>query len=231
MKRFYEAVTVEPAEGGWRVALDGRPIRTARGAPQVVSTEALAGAMAAEWRSQGENLDLASFPFRDLADYAIDVVSPDRDAAIAKLLAFAETDTLCYRADPEDALYRRQQEVWEPLVGAFEAREGVILQRVSGIVHKRQDEVTLARLRARLRALDDFSLAALTALASLGASLCVALSALEDDADPDVLWAAANLEEDWQAGLWGRDEEAEAIRAARKAEFRGAFDFAKAAAV
>ena len=33
-----------------------------------------------------------------------------------KLIGYAETDTLCYRADPEDALYRHQQDRWEPLV-------------------------------------------------------------------------------------------------------------------
>ncbi len=229
MKRFYDKVTVGPAGKGWLVTLDGRRVRTARGAPQVVPSEKLAERLAREWRDQGDKIDPAAFSFRDHADYAIDIVAPHRDAGIAKLVAFAETDTLCYRADPEDALYRKQQEVWEPLVTALEAREGVSLQRVSGIVHKQQGAKTLATLRARLRCLDDFTLAGLTAMASLGASLCVALAALEEDADAGGLWAAANLEEDWQADLWGRDEEAEAVRAARKAEFRRAFDFAKVA--
>ncbi len=90
-------------------------------------------------------------------------------------------------------------------------------------------EATIAALRARLASLSKFELAALEAMASLAASLCVALAALETDADADALWDAAELEEHWQAGLWGADEEAEARRAKRRAGFRSAFAFARLA--
>lgn len=66
-------------------------------------------------------------------------------------------------------------------------------------------------------------------MTSLAASLCVALAAIDDDADPDRLWDAAELEESWQAELWGKDEEAEERRAERRANFRQAFDFARLA--
>ena len=71
MKRFYKDVSVEPADGGFRVTLDDRPIRTQGGAAQVVPTRALAEAMAEEWRTQGEEIDPKGFALRDLADYAI----------------------------------------------------------------------------------------------------------------------------------------------------------------
>ncbi|WP_338447451.1 ATP12 family protein [Pelagerythrobacter marensis] len=229
MKRFYRDVSVAPHDDGWRVALDGRPIRTALGAPQVVPTWALADALAAEWARQGETVDPSDFVLRDLADYAIDVIRPDRDAAIAGILAFAETDTLCYRADPDEPLYRRQHELWEPLVAALEAREGVRLERVSGVIHRPQPPATLATLRARLESADDFTLAGVQAMASLAASLCVALAALHDDADPQALWNAANVEEDWQAELWGRDEEAATRRERRRARFMTASEFTKLA--
>ena len=77
--------------------------------------------MAEEWRAQGDEVDSSALPLRDLADYAIDHVQADRTTAIGKLIAYGETDTLCYRADPDEPLYRRQQELWEPLVAAFTA--------------------------------------------------------------------------------------------------------------
>jgi len=43
------------------------------------------------------------------------------------------------------------------------------------------------------------------------------------------LWAAANLEEDFQTEQWGTDEEALARRNAREAEFIRALAFARAA--
>ncbi len=231
MKRFYADVAVEPCEGGWRVLLDTRPMKTQLGAAQVVPSERLAEALAEEWRAQGEEIDPASFPLRDMADFAIDMVRPDRAGTIAKLLAFAETDTLCYRADPDEPLYRRQHEVWEPLVTALEAREGIRIERVSGIVHRPQTGETLAALRERLETMDDFTLAALQAMASLAASLCIGLAALEADADGVALWDAANLEELWQAELWGADKEAEARREQRKGEFLAAARFAELAKV
>ena len=229
MKRFWKEVAVEPVVGGWRVTLDGRPIKTQGGTPQVVPTEALAELLAAEWRAQGEEIDPAAFPARDMADYAIDMVAADPAAIAANLKRYGETDTLCYRADPDQPLHQRQWAEWEPIVTAFEAREGVRMERVSGIVHKPQPAATLATLRARLEALDPFTLAALEVLTSLSASLTVGLSAIEPDADNEALWQAAELEEAWQAELWGRDWEAEQRRERRKADFKRAVEFARGA--
>ena len=227
MKRFYTEVASEACQGGYRVTLDGRPIRTQGGVPQVVPTAALAEALAAEWREQGETIDPATFAFRDMADYAIDHVANDRATVIDTLLAYAETDTMCYRADPDEALYRRQREVWEPLLTAFETREGVRMERTSGVVHRAQPAETLEKLRVRLDTQDDFTLAALQPLSSLAASLSIALMALERDADITALWHAASLEELWQADLWGRDEAAEQRRERRGRDFAAAAEFAR----
>ena len=228
MRRFYKDVTVAQTELGWTVHLDGRPIKTQGGKPQVLPTETMAEMLAAEWRSQGEKIDPSSFRFRDMADYALDVVASDPEPVVEKLLGYAETDTFCYRAEPEEPLFRRQHEVWEPLLTAFEAREGVTLHRVSGVLHKPQPKPALARLRARLENSDPYRLAALEQLTSLAASLCIGLAALEPDADGDALWSAASLEEEWQADLWGREEEAEVRRARRKGDFLAAMEFAQA---
>ena len=226
MKRFWKTADAKAVTRGWLVHLDGRPIKTPRGAPQVVPAEALAQAMAAEWECQGEQIDPAGFRFRDLADYAIDVVAADRTAAISRIFAYAEGDTLCYRAEPDEPLAARQRAVWEPLLKSAESGLGVRFERVAGIVHRAQPEATLAALQAQLQALDAFTLAALQTLASLAASLVVGLAALEPGADAEALFAAANLEEDWQAELWGWDHEAEARRARRLAEFVAAARFA-----
>ena len=220
MKRFYKATGVEQVEGGWRAVLDGRGIRTAGGRQQVVPTQALAEALAAEWACQGETIDPAAFHFRDLADLAIDAIAPERDTVISELLPYAETDTLCYRADPDEALYKRQGEVWEPLLCAFEARLGVRFTRISGIMHRPQPDETLARLREELETCSDFELAALKMLSSLAASLVIALEAIRPGADADMLWRAAELEADWQVELWGEDWEAADLRATRFAAFQ-----------
>jgi len=66
-------------------------------------------------------------------------------------------------------------------------------------------------------------------MASLAASLVVALAALDEGADPKTLWAAANAEEDWQAELWGWEWTAEEKRAKKLHEFTKAMEFAQLA--
>jgi chaperone required for assembly of F1-ATPase len=229
MKRFYTDVTVEQTQSGFRVTLDGRAVKTQGGRPQIVPTRALAELLADEWAAQGEEIDPVTFTFRDFADYAIDQVRQDRTETVGALLAYAETDTLCYRADPDDPLYRRQHDLWEPLLAGAEARYGVRFERASGIVHRMQPPETLAALREALESKDEFTLAALRSLASLAASLTVGLAALEAAADASALFAAANAEEDWQAEQWGWEWTAEERRAGKLADFEKAAAFARAA--
>ncbi|MEM6858110.1 MAG: ATP12 family protein [Pseudomonadota bacterium] len=229
MKRFYDHVGTQESEGGFQVTLDGRGIKTVRGANQIVPTAALAQSLASEWDFEGEEIDASAFPLRDMADYTIDVVAPARADLTANLVAYADTDTLLYRADPDEPLYARQQDLWEPIVIAFEARERVTLKRVSGIIHAMQDKDALTKLKARLSTLDPFTLAGLEAMTTLAASLTAALSAIEADAEPLALWQAASLEEEWQADQWGRDGEAEERRTKRQNDFLRAHEFVRLA--
>lgn len=229
IRRFYTDVTLAQLPGGWQVMLDTRGVRTVGGAPQLLPTRPLAEALAAEWRHQGDKIDPASLPLRDMADYAIDIVSADPESTAEGLLAYAETDTLCYRADPDEPLHARQQAVWEPLLATFEAAHGVTFTRVSGVLHRPQPPATLAVLRARMLTLDPFQLAGLEAMTKLAASLITGLSALDaaHEEEPRALWQAACLEEEWQAELWGRDWEAEERREKREADFLRACAFAR----
>lgn len=229
MKRFYKAVAVEPVDGGWRVTLDGRGIRTQRGAAQILPSRALAEALAAEWAGQGEEIDPAAFRYRDLADYAIDVAAADRAGEVNSILRFGETDTLCYRAECDEPLFARQEALWEPVLKRLERVHKLRFERVSGIMHRAQPPETLAALRSLLETLDPFALAALKTLSSLAASLSVGLAALEEGADAESLWAIANAEEDWQAEQWGWEWTAEEKRARRLADFTAALDFARLA--
>lgn len=230
IRRFYEDVTLaEVAGGGYQVLLDGRGVKTVGGAAQVAPTLSLGEALAAEWRRQGEQIDPASLPLRDLTDYAIDMVTADPARVADTLIAYAETDTLCYRADPDAPLYARQHEVWEPLLTRFEADHGITLVRVSGILHRPQPAPALAALRARLATLDPFTLTGVETMTTLAASLVVALAALDaaGEDEPLALWRAVCLEEEWQADLWGRDWEAEERRARREADFLRACGFTR----
>ncbi len=231
IRRFYREVTVAATAGGWQVMLDARRVKTVGGAPQIVPTRSLAEALAAEWARQGDTIDPADLPLRDMADYALDMVAADPPGIAQPLVAYAETDTLCYRADPDEPLHARQLAVWEPLLEEFEQCFGVRLVRASGVLHRPQDKTALDGLAAQLMAHQPFVLTGLEAMTRLAASLVTGLLALEAEAEARVraLWQAACLEEEWQAELWGRDPEAEARRARREADFLRAWQFARLA--
>jgi len=226
VKRFWKEATAAPVDGGWQVMLDGRPLKTQGKRQQIVPGEALARALAQEWSDQGEEIDPAGFVLRDMADYAIDVISGDRADTVRALLAYGETDTLCYRAAPGEVLARRQDAAWEPLLGAAEAAWDLQFARVSGIMHQPQPPETLAKLRVLLEGKDDLTLAALRSLAGISASLVIALLAAGDEHDVPVLWQASELEELFQEEMWGRDAEAEERQAKRLRDFEAAVRFA-----
>ncbi|MDP3905813.1 ATP12 family chaperone protein [Novosphingobium sp.] len=228
MKRFYKEAGAAPVAGGWQVTLDGRGIKTAGGRPQLVPTEAAVTLLAREWAEQGEDIDASRFVLRDLADYALDVVAGDRADVIATLLRYAETDTLCYRAEAGEPLEARQIEAWEPLLKAAEARWDIQFERIGGVIHCPQPAATLKRLEAVVQVETDFTLAALNTLTTLAASLVIGLAALAPDADAGALWDIANLEEDWQAELWGKEQEYLDHRARRLRTFAAAMEFVRA---
>jgi len=229
VKRFWREVTLAQVPGGWQVLLDDRSVRTQGGTAQIAPRHALAEALAQEWADQGDNVDPGAFPLRDLADLVLDRIVPDPAGQASRLLRYAETDTLLYRADPDEPLHRRQLDEWEPLVQAVEVRHGVTFERVSGVMHRSQPAATLDVLHSVLLRQDGWRLGAIATLAPLAASLIVALTALDAGASPTELFAAANLEEDWQAELWGQDAEAAKVRAARDAAFAAAMRFARLA--
>ena len=229
MKRFYKDVAVALVEGGWQVTLDERGVKTVKGARQVVPSEARANALADEWSGQGDKIEPASLVLRDMADFAIDLVSADRSGTICKLVEYGETDTLCYRADPEDALYKQQQDQWEPILRSVEKRHNLRFHRISGVIHKSQPVETMEKLRRLLSGMDSFILAGLQNTASLAASLCIALETAREDSNPEELWRLASLEEEWQAQLWGRDDQAEARLARRGNVFVKSCEFMRLA--
>lgn len=229
MKRFYEEVNIAPSAGGFQILLDGRAIKTQARAAQILPSEVLAQKMAEEWRAQGDEMDAAGFVLRDFADYAIDQISPDPAAILPKLLSFAQTDTLCYFAEPDEALFERQQKIWEPLLAGFEAQHSIRMKRISGIVHSAQSEPTMARLGDILRRQTTFTLAAIQTTSSIAASLVIGLESIAEGADAKALFDAANLEEDWQAELWGEDELAAEVRANNAKAFAAAAEFSKLA--
>lgn len=225
MKRFYKTVSVSITEDGYALLLDGRPVKTPARASLFLPNAELAQAVADEWAGQGEDIVIASMPMTGFANAAIDRIAPDPGQFVRDIVAYGETDTLCYRADPGDPLAVRQHEIWEPILIWAENRYDISLIRVAGIIHQPQTQHSLSRLKSVVESFDPFGLAGLATITSIGGSLVGALAVLEKAFDSETIWGAVNLEELWQEELWGADAEAEATRSLRRAAFDDAYRF------
>lgn len=224
-KRFWKQATVASVAGGHAVALDGRPLRTPAKAALVVPSAALARAIAAEWDAVGEVVDPGGMPLTRTANSAIDKVAPERDAVVALLAAYGETDLLCYRADGPADLCRRQTEAWDPWLDWAARHLGAELVVVQGLMPAAQPVHSLSRLSAAVAELDHFRLAAFHDLVALSGSLILALAASEGALSPVEAWRLSRLDEDWQAELWGEDDEAARTAGIRKDAFLQAARF------
>lgn len=225
MKRFWKKAASMPEGNGWRVELDGRPVRTPARGLLLLPTEGLARAVASEWQEAGENVDPRAMPLTGLANAALDRVAPERDAFAAGLARYGASDLLCYRADSPAPLVGRQAERWDPLLQWARRRYDVDFAVTSGVAPVDQSADTLARLQQAVAVLDPHALAGLSPLVTVGGSLIAGLAVLEEAVDVDGAWKAVSLDEEWQLEQWGSDPEAEKALAAREADFRAGARF------
>lgn len=222
MKRFWKEVSIDADRV---VRLDDRPVRTPGRAPLSLPTDALAAAVADEWRAMGETIDPRAMPLTGLANAAIDRVAADPAGFASALAAYGESDLLCYRADTPDALVARQAAAWDPLLSWARDRYDVHFETVAGVMHRPQPAATIARLGEAVAARDAFTLAALSPLVTITGSLVGALALAEGAMDADTLWAAATVDDEWQREQWGDDPLAADALAARRRDFDAAARF------
>lgn len=221
-KRFYRTVSIADAPGGYRVLLDGRPLRTPAKALVETPRHEIAEALAGEWRAQGEHIEPASMPMTRLLNSALDGVRGREARVAAEIVRYAMSDLVCYRAETPESLVEAQRRHWDPLVAWAGALLGVELKLATGIVAVAQADAVATAAAALIRPLDALALAGVHVMTTLTGSAVVALAVLRGHLTAEAGWTAAHVDEDWQAAQWGRDAEAERRRAARWRDMQAA---------
>jgi chaperone required for assembly of F1-ATPase len=220
-KRFWTTVTVEDRG----IHLDGRTLKTPARAELRLPTDALAHAVAGEWRAVDEAIDPRAMPLTGLANAAIDRIAPDPHAFAAGLARYADSDLLCYRADHPAELTARQGEQWDPPLDWARSRYDIDFVVTAGISHVEQPAETVKRLSAAVAARDAFHLAGLSPLITLSGSLVLALALAEGVMTEDACWQAAELDQLWQVEQWGEDALAAQAHEDKRRDFRAAARF------
>ncbi|SDA20596.1 Chaperone required for the assembly of the F1-ATPase [Methylobacterium sp. UNC378MF] len=225
-RRFYTEAGFSEDADGFRLTLDGRPANTPARNPLQLPSRTLAERVAAEWATQEAVIDPARMPLTRLANTAIDGVTPRMAAVAADLCAYAGTDLLAYRAGDPDRLVAAQAAAWDPILAWARDEFGARVILSEGVMHVAQPADTIQALSAAVTGVTDpFQLTGLHTLTTLTGSLLIALAVLRGRLTPAEAWAAAHVDETFQAAVWGRDAEAEARLETRRTEFEAAAAF------
>lgn len=203
IKRFYDRAAAREVEGVWRVMLDERVVKTPKGTVLDLPTRAVAEAVAAEWDGQSETLRPKEMPLTTIGCTAIDLIRPEKDQCIERMLPYLATDTVCYE-DDSGLLAELQAKEWGSLREWFQSHVGVTLSVARGLGIPNHPEGTLEAVEKQLRQRDEWELCALEIATQTAKSLIVATALLdrEGTSPPDALrWAM--LEEFFQIERWG----------------------------
>ncbi|WP_025886629.1 ATP12 family protein [Asaia prunellae] len=208
LKRFWKKVDVVSDEihGGYEVRLDGRPFRLPGGHALILGSRALAEAIADEWRQIAPDAAFrtAELPLTQMAGTQIERISPDKAQIIGGLMAYGESDLLCYRATGQ--LGAEQDAAFDPVLVLFEARYGIrppvtrsLLPLGDGLKVSEAYALALSRF-------DDAALTCAAICAPATGSLILAIGLADSWVDAESACAMASLEERYQMAQWGEDE-------------------------
>ena len=221
MKRFWDNASAVPEPGGFRVLLDGRPVRLPGGAPLLVQSPALAAAIAAEWAAaggaKGGEMTPADIPLTRLAGTAQERIAPDPAPMVEGLAQYAESDLLCYRAE-DRRLAAIQAAEWQPLLDWAALAHDAPLRVTTGLMPVPQDPAALTALRRAVAAQDPIALTALGVLVPGFGSLVLALAVVQGRLEAAEAHRLSILDESYQEDFWGTEAETAARRARIAAE-------------
>lgn len=146
---------------------------------------------------------------------ATERVPHEREAFIAEILNYAETDLLCYRVALTEKLRPRQDALFDPILEVLNKTYGIALQVTDALAPIAQPEASLNALKTLLDASNDRELSALFVLTPLLGSALLAAAVWKGLTSLETALDAATLDERAQAEQWGEDEAEATARKAR----------------
>ncbi|QCO55253.1 ATPase [Pseudorhodobacter turbinis] len=215
-KRFWKQAEATAAEQGFTVTLDGRGLKTPAKTAFWVPSMDLAQEVAREWQAQEDFVRPETMPYTRTANSALDKVTPQFAAVADMLAAYGGSDLLCYRAEAPQELVARQAQAWDPLLDWAAESFGARLTVTQGLMPVEQPPECGALLAGAVHAQTPFQLAAFHDLVAISGSLVLALAIARGHLTPDEGFALSRIDEDWQSGLWGVDDEAAAFEAQKR---------------
>jgi chaperone required for assembly of F1-ATPase len=200
MKRVYKLASHTKTDDGHVVQLDGKSVKTPSGQPLAAPNRAIADEIVREWSAQGDEIVPDTMPITQMLTTAIDRMR-EREAITQSLLKYLDTDLLCYRVKEPVELSKKQKEIWDRWLTWFDEHFESPLDVTYGLDALKQDADTHKQIWNYLEALDEYYFSVLQVVTSASGSIVLGLAFLEQEAGPEDVFNAAELEEIYYAGV------------------------------
>ena len=224
-KRTWANTSIEWNESSFSVLLDDEYLHTPNKAKVLLPTKKLAEKVAEEWRSQKDVIDPSEMPYSRLVNSAIDKVKENLDATVSDIVAYGDTDLVCYRTASPQELVILQNKKWNSILDWARRDLSIDLKVTYGINYKPQNPIQLLKLSREIRSYNIFLLTGLYDLVTISGSLLIALAVYYKHVSPQVGFDISFLDEDWQREKWGKDQESTRNRCNKFNEFKVAYGF------
>lgn len=192
---------------------DDHAVLTPAGNPMQLQESRLAAALCAEWDGVEKQLDPLKMPYTRLAATLIDHVPAKRAQMIEDVLALADGDMLRYHNPANQALYKKQQTEWQPILHETEWQLKIELPICLDLSLGVLDDSSKAIIHDYVSALSDGALFCIHEFAQNTHSFALAYGLIKQQLNIERALDCALLEFKVQQDLWGDDPVFEQERA------------------
>lgn len=206
MKRFYKLVSVDAVQNGFEIHLDGRTIKTPMKNILSAPSRKLADKIMTEWAAQEESIRPDTMPITQILSTRIDKVENERSAMEPIILAYLDTDLVCYHADKSDELRARQDSIWGVSLNWFAEKYGGALSVTTGLAALKQPQELHDAVRENVLAFDDDHFTILQLVCAMSGSIVLALAFVHGVVDARHVFDATRIEEQYKDELYDAEK-------------------------
>lgn len=206
MKRFYSEVSCDKTEGGYRILLDGRSVKTPSKKELLAPTIKIAQAVIEEWQAQSDVINPQTMPLTQILNTKQDRIGKERKAIEAYVMKYIHSDLLCYRVDFPPELAQKQTQLWQPWLDWFEQKYGSALLITHELKALQQDQKIVQTVEAEMCALDDLKFTLFQLVVSLSGSIVMGLAFIHEIATPEEIFEVTFLEEHFKDGIYNAEK-------------------------
>ena len=228
MKKFWKKVEViETSHNHFAIYLDNKVLRTPMKNDLLFPNIDIAKEISKEWDVDEKVIKPDNMIFYGLLSTAIDRIKFTRECYIKDMLAFVDTDLICYRSENPLDLIELQKKSWDPVISCIQSYIGEKINTCQGIMPLSQNKMLFSKLNIFIDKFSDQQISALHRMTYITGSIFISLCALNGDILKSEAFTFSFLDEIWQANNWGVEEDAEKKRDAISWELNRIISFAE----